>query len=209
METSPSSLRQAPILYSFRRCPYAIRARMAVDAAGTAVELREVLLRNKPQAMLEASPKGTVPVLVLPGGAVIDQSLDVMIWALRSADPENWLANETESVAWLDELDREFKPRLDGYKYAHRGTPAQERRCREEAVVLLRQFEQRLGHRHLLGADRTLADVGTFPFVRQFAHHDRDFFASLGLSRLEDWLEGFLSSQRFARVMLKRELWPG
>ncbi len=203
-----------PILYSFRRCPYAIRARMAIDVAGVAVDHREILLRDKPQAMLDASPKGTVPVLVLTDqeskAEVLEESLDVMLWSLRQADPENWLANEAEAVAWLEQLDRTFKPRLDAYKYGHRGTPEVEAENRDEAVQLLRQYDARLASAtkaHLFGDQRTLADVGTFPFIRQFAHHNREFFTSLGLANLEHWLADFLDSERFARVMTKRPLW--
>ena len=196
-----------PILYSFRRCPYAIRARMALEASGVSVEVREVLLRDKPQSMLDASPKGTVPVLVLDDGEVLDESLDVMLWALRQQDSENWLAGEGESVRWLAEIERDFKPRLDGYKYGHRGSPDLEERCRAEAVELLCGYNQRLVSGHLLGSERTLADVGTFPFVRQFAHHDREFFESLELANLDKWLRRFLESERFVRVMQKHDLW--
>ena len=196
-----------PVLYSFRRCPYAIRARMALDASGVELEHREVLLRDKPKAMLEASPKGTVPVLVLSDGTVLEESLDVMIWALGQHDPEDWLAQRHASVAWLEELDREFKPRLDGYKYAHRSAPEEGDRCRDEGVAILERVDKKLSAGHLLGTRRTLADVGTFPFVRQFAHHDKAFFLSLGLKRLESWLQAFLESERFERVMAKRPVW--
>ncbi len=202
------ALRTLPILYTFRRCPYAIRARMAIDAAGVEVEEREVLLRDKPLAMLEASPKGTVPVLVLREGDVIDESLDVMRWALRHGDPEDWLAQEAEALVFLDTVERELKPRLDDYKYGHRGPAEEEERCRDEGVQLLQSYDSRLAcSGSLLGERPTLADVGTFPFVRQFAHHDRDFFASLGLERLSTWLARFLDGERFARVMQKQPVW--
>ena len=207
MNVSSANSSDLPVLYSFRRCPYAIRARMALDVAAVAVEVREVLLRDKPSAMLGASPKATVPVLVLPDESVIDESLDVMLWSLRCSDPENWLAREAESIAWLVEVEREFKPRLDGFKYGHRGSAERATECRNEAAVMLQGMETRLENGHLLGAARTLADAGTFPFVRQFAHHDRGFFASLGLQRLEGWLSDFLESERFARVMVKRDQW--
>ena len=207
----PASPIGIPVLYSFRRCPYAIRARMALDAADVQLEHREVLLRDKPAAMLEASAKGTVPILALPGGTVLEESLDIMRWALRIADPEGWLEEEASSIELLEAVERDFKPLLDGYKYGHRGPPEQEARCRDEGVAFLRGLEERLEQGHLLGPRRSLADVASFPFVRQFAHHDREFFASLGLSRLEQWLDAFLSSERFTRIMQKRAPWrpPG
>lgn len=204
MHSSPTSV---PVLYSFRRCPYAIRARMALDVADVQLEHREVLLRDKPAAMLEASAKGTVPILVLPDGTVLEESLDVMRWALRVADPEGWLDEEASSIDLLEAVEQDFKPQLDGYKYGHRGTSEQEERCRDAGVVFLRRLEERLEQGHLLGPRRSLADVGTFPFVRQFAHHDRAFFTSLGIPRLEQWLDAFLSSERFARIMQKRAPW--
>lgn len=203
MHTHPS----LPVLYTFRRCPYAIRARMTVDAAGVLVEQREVLLRDKPAALLEASPKGTVPVLVLNDGEVLEESLDVMQWALEKGDPEEWLMEREAALVWLDGVERDFKPRLDGYKYGHRGPAGEEARCREEGVAWLRKLDERLTRGHVLGAQRSLADVGTFPFVRQFAHHDRGFFDSLELTRLSPWLEDFLTSERFLRVMEKRSVW--
>ncbi|MEM6705116.1 MAG: glutathione S-transferase N-terminal domain-containing protein [Acidobacteriota bacterium] len=202
--THPS---RTPILYTFRRCPYAIRARMAIDAAGVTVEAREVLLRDKPQVLLEASPKGTVPVLVLLDGSILEESLDVMQWALETRDPEDWLRDGAEAVHWLERVEREFKPRLDGYKYGHRGPAGEEERCRSEGAEWLRSLEGRLAQGHVLGAQRTLADVGTFPFVRQFVHHDRVFFANLELARVSAWLEDFLAGERFARVMTKHPVW--
>lgn len=196
----------APILYSFRRCPYAMRARMALDVSKIDVEHREVLLRDKPAAMLEASPKGTVPVLVL-AESVIEQSLDLMLWALHQRDPEGWLSQEDQSISWLGRVETEFKPNLDGYKYGHRGALEDEKRCRDRAVAFLEGLETQLADGHALGNDRTLADVGSFPFVRQFAHHDREFFSSLGLRRIERWLSDFLESERFQRVMEKRPVW--
>lgn len=204
MENSPTP---RPVLYSFRRCPYAIRARMALDIAQIRLEHREVLLRDKPDAMLAASPKGTVPILVRPDGTVLEQSLDIMRWALRTSDPEGWLEREAESIALLERVERDFKPQLDGYKYGHRGSPEQAEACREAGIAFLRGLEHRLADGHLLGARRSLADVGTFPFVRQFAHHDRAFFGSLGCSRLEQWLNSFLNSERFEQVMQKHAVW--
>lgn len=196
-----------PVLYTFRRCPYAIRARMALDAAGVLVEQREVLLRDKPAALLEASPKGTVPVLVLGDRSVLEESLDVMQWALENEDPEGWLEQREASIAWLERVERDFKPLLDGYKYGHRGPAGEEARCREEGVAWLWRLDERLEQGYVLGDRRRLADVGTFPFVRQFAHHDRGFFADLELGRVSRWLEDFLTSERFQRVMEKRSVW--
>jgi glutathione S-transferase len=155
-----------PILYSFRRCPYAMRARMALLVSGQAVGLREVVLRAKPRALLDASPKGTEPVLVLPDGQVIEQSLDIMLWALRRRDPENWLSGRDAGLIAAN--DGPFKHHLDHYKYAgrHDGDPLPHRAA---ALGLLEPLEERLAAAPFLcGPARTLTDIAIFPFVRQF-----------------------------------------
>lgn len=196
-----------PILYSFRRCPYAIRARLALAVSGIAVEHREVKLRDKPAAMLAASPKGTVPVLVLPDGAVIDESLDIMRWALVRNDPEDWLSGDEPALIATN--DGAFKHHLDRYKYPDR-YPADGVDHRAAALAILHGLEARLGeHAYLSGARFGLTDAAILPFVRQFAAVDRDWFAAQDLARVQGWLEAFLGSALFARVMVVREPWRG
>jgi len=197
-----------PILYSFRRCPYAIRARMALAVAGIAVELREVLLRDKPLAMLEASAKGTVPVLVLTDGQVIDESLDVMRWALEQYDPEHWLADERSDGRLLVACDEEFKPWLDRYKYADRypeQTPDDYRGHAENFLICL---EGPLGRCGFLAGDKaTLKDVALLPFVRQFAGVDPDWWRDAPYPGVRRWLNGWLVSEVFTSVMAKYPRW--
>lgn len=195
----------SPILYSFRRCPYAIRARMALAISEADYQHREVLLRDKPQAMLDASPKGTVPVLVLPGGKVIDESIDVMRWALAQNDPESWLAGDDADLVATN--DGEFKHHLDRYKYStrHNSDPEEHRSA---CLGILKHLEERLSHGEwLCGNDRKLTDAALMPFIRQFANTDRDWFDRQDLPRLQDWLERQLASSLFAQVMVKHDRW--
>lgn len=202
-----------PVLYSFRRCPYAMRARLALASAGVTCELREVVLAHKPQALRAASAKATVPVLVLPDGRVLDQSLDIMLWALRGNDPESWLlpgeGGLDAMLALIADCDGGFKRHLDGYKYPERGNsgiPAADHRL--QAVAYLQQLETRLhAAPWLFGHHAALADMAIFPFVRQFAHVDRAWFAAQPWPRLQAWLDGLLASGRFAQVMLRPPTW--
>jgi len=194
-----------PILYSFRRCPYAMRARLALLVSDTTCELREVKLSAKPAEMLEASPKGTVPVLVLPDGTVIDQSLDIMRWALKRNDPEGWLARD--DVALIAANDGPFKHDLDRYKYPERhGSDAAAHR--ERGLAFLRELDARLGERPQLGGTtRGMADAAIMPFVRQFAATDPDWFASKSLARLQTWLADHLASPLFTATMFRAPPW--
>lgn len=201
-----------PILYSFRRCPYAMRARMALLVSGQQVELREVVLRAKPQALLDASPKATVPVLVLANGDVIDQSLDIMRWALQHKDPEEWLAGDDADLIAAN--DGPFKHHLDRYKYPSRydEDPLAHREAGLAHLMLLdRRLDGRLdGHMHLCGPDRTLADIALFPFVRQFAATDTAWFAAQALPGVQRWLDRLVQSDLFAAAMLRLAPWqPG
>lgn len=198
-----------PILYSFRRCPYAMRARLALDVSGIEVGLREVVLRDKPAEMLEASPKATVPVLILQGGDVVDESLDVMFWALEQNDPEGWLAADREAIDNLIAVnDGSFKHHLDRYKYAIRYEGAVAEEHREQGADHLRTLNDRLARsRWLLGEKATLADFATLPFIRQFANTDRAWFDAQSWPHLSAWLERFLESERFKRVMHKYPKW--
>jgi len=206
-----------PILYSFRRCPYAMRARLAIAASGTTVQLREVILRDKPDAMIEASLKATVPVLVLPDNALIDESWDVMVWALSQADPEGWwpkdaaLRSEIEALVTIN--DGPFKAALDRYKYPNRYESETISKNEQRAIAIehLHPLDARLQHQKWLLGDRaTLADFAILPFVRQFAHVDRDWFDAQPWPHLRDWLDRFLASGRFAAIMRKYPQWrPG
>ncbi len=201
---------QLPILYSFRRCPYAMRARLAVAASGQAVELREVVLRDKPAAMLKASPKGTVPVLVLQDGGVIDESLDIMQWALGVCDPEGWLSQSTqeEMLALIKENDGDFKHHLDRYKYAYRYEGADSAEHRESARYFLDMLESRLSESHyLFGSAVSLADYAIMPFIRQFSGVEKGWLVEAGYTKLTEWLEGFLASDLFKAIMKKYPAW--
>ncbi|RYE02204.1 MAG: glutathione S-transferase [Sphingomonadales bacterium] len=193
------------ILYSFRRCPYAMRARMALLVSGVVYEHREVKLSAKPPEMLAASPKGTVPVLVLPDGQVIDESLDIMRWALGQNDPEHWL--EGDDAALIAANDGAFKHHLDRYKYPdrHASDPLVHRAA---ALAMLARLEARLaGGPWLCGVARTLTDAAIMPFVRQFAAVDRPWFDAQPLPALQSWLAAQLASPLFAEAMRLREPW--
>lgn len=199
-----------PILYSFRRCPFAIRARMALAYAGIEVELREVLLRSKPSAMLKASPKATVPVLVLPGGEVIDESVDIMRWALDRNDPDHWwnTDNEQDSIELVRQCDLEFKAHLDHYKYADRHPEHPQTVYRQRAERFLVELERRLEKRQYLAGNRIgYADAAIFPFIRQFAMVNRPWFDRAPYPGLQTWLESFLGSVLFTGVMTKYPPW--
>ncbi|HMB60658.1 MAG TPA: glutathione S-transferase [Xanthomonadales bacterium] len=199
-----------PILYTFRRCPYAIRARMALAYAGIEVESREVFLKNKPPSMLQASPKGTVPVLVLPGNKVVDESYDVMCWALEQNDPAGWFRPElqAETDALINENDFPFKRNLDRYKYADRYPGQTAEQYREAGEAFLQKLQAQLvGQRFLFGENMTLADVALFPFIRQFAFVDKAWFDQSPYPDLQRWLEAFLESGLFLSVMKKKAFW--
>lgn len=190
-----------------------MRARLALASAGVVCELREVVLAHKPQALRAASAKATVPVLVLSDGRVLDQSLDIMLWALRGNDPENWLLPREGGLdamlALIANCDGDFKAHLDGYKYPERGSsglPAAAHRL--QACTYLQLLETRLhATPWLFGHQATLADMAIFPFVRQFAHVDKDWFTAQPWPRLQAWLDGLLASRRFAQIMLRPPTW--
>ena len=196
-----------PILWSFRRCPYAMRARLAIQSSGLQVGLREILLKDKPAPFLAASPKGTVPV-VQDGGLVIEESRDVMLWALGRNDPEGWLDMPQEGHALIDQNDGPFKTALDHTKYAVRFPDRNEEDERAKAVAFLTELNDRLAQSaFLMGSRRTLADMAIVPFVRQFANTDRAWFDAQGLGPLTKWLDAFLASERFRRIMVKYPPW--
>jgi len=201
-----------PILYSFRRCPYAMRARLALMVSNRVCELREVVLRDKPQEMLEVSAKGTVPILIDVDGRVLDQSIDIMLWALRQHDPEKWLMPERGSVTEMLELialfDEGFKYHLDRYKYPDRypGVDAQAHR-HEGSLYLGRLNAQLSATKYLFGNNVALADMAIAPFVRQFAHTDRAWFNEQPWPGLQAWLAEFTESQIYSSVMQKYPPW--
>ena len=217
MALSPAAL---PVLYSFRRCPYAIRARLALLASGQPCELREVVLKNKPPALLAASPKGTVPVLVLPDGTVIERSLEIMRWALQRHDPLGWLGPDgqcaNDVLALISECDGDFKRNLDRYKYPDRHAsdgPADADLLspRERCATFLRQLEQRLRtNGQLAGPRASLADAALMPFVRQFAGVEPAWFAAQPWPLLHSWLSGWMGTGMFALAMHRFPAWtPG
>jgi glutathione S-transferase len=185
-----------------------------LQVAAQAVEHREIELKHKPAAMLQASPKGTVPVLVLTDGAVLEQSLDIMRWALERHDPEAWLpadeARRHEAWALIAQNDGDFKFHLDRYKYPHRYGLTDGAAHRAQACVLLATLQRRLAaNAYLSGPRFGLADAAIAPFVRQFAHTDEAWFAQQAWSHLAQWLADFEASAAFAQVMEKHPVWPG
>jgi len=213
--SSMNPITSPPVLYSFRRCPYAMRARAALIASGIRVELREVVLRNKPAAMLATSPKGSVPVLITPEGEVIDESWDIMLWALRQHDPHGWLGkNECHiqnTLALVNENDTRFKHNLDRYKYPERHPEKTQSTYRAAGEQFLQSLEQHLiATPFLQGSTLTVADAALLPFVRQFAAIDADWFATAPYPALRAWLKSYTSSELFKSVMQKFPVWePG
>jgi len=213
-------MQQQNILYSFRRCPYAIRARMTLRVAGIEYEHREVLLRDKPAELVRVSAKATVPVLITD--RVIDESIDIMRWALAAHDPECWLADNPDTQrdieAWVTTFETTFKPNLDAYKYGNDKTAAsadQKNHARQNCETILRKLDARLNantaqpNKQLFGEHLGFADVAVFPFVRQYAAVDRERFREMQLSALTAWLDRWLESSTFLRIMDKHPLWAG
>lgn len=204
-----------PVLYSFRRCPYAMRARLALLYSGVTVELREVELKDKPEHMLSLSKNATVPILLLPDGSVIEESWDIMIWAVRQNDPDRWLGIDesylVESEMLIEMNDYSFKTDLDHYKYADRYPEYPAEYYRAQGEEYLQDIEQILNQsKYLLGASPGIADIAIFPFIRQFAFVDKPWFDTAPYPRLQIWLRGLLDTPLFESSMLKFPLWqPG
>lgn len=198
-----------PVFYSFRRCPYAMRARLALTVSEARCEIREVKLSAKPEALLEASEKATVPVLVLPNGEVIDESIEVMRWALAGNDPEEWL--ERDDPALIAANDGPFKHHLDRYKYPNRYENCDSAEHRAGAMEHLQVLEDRLADQpYLSGERRGLTDLAIMPFVRQFAATDREWFAAQPVPKLQSWLAALLGTDLFKFTMDKLVPWaPG
>jgi len=195
-----------PILYSYRRCPYAMRARMALKYAGIAVEIREIALRDKPEEMLKDSPKATVPVLVLADGTVLEESLDIMRWALPQNDSDGWLATNNELTQQLiAENDGSFKQALDKYKYAIRFPEQSAEAYRAQGEVFLLKLEMLLNESQFLLKDQvSLADIAIFPFVRQFSAVDSAWFETAPYPKLKAWLKRLVESELFISIMEKQ-----
>jgi len=199
-----------PILYSFRRCPYAMRARMAIHISGQKCELREVLLRDKPPSMLEYSPKGTVPVLVLQDGNVIDESLDVIDWALNLNDPGDWQrSKDTKKTKELIKInDGEFKYHLDRYKYSKRYDNEDPEFHRKKCLKFIESVNNELNNsKYIFDDNISYADIVVLPFIRQFRIADIEWFDSLPYDNLKKWLSSFLDSSLLNSIMKKYDLW--
>jgi glutathione S-transferase len=196
-----------PLLFTYRRCPYAMRARMALLVSGTAFDGYEVVLRDKPAEMLALSPKGTVPVLRLPDGTVLEQSLDIICWALAPHDPDSWWsrAQSADNLALLAFNDGEFKHQLDRYKYPERSGGSDRDVSRVQAMdLMLFPLEARLRINPYLGGDLPCAtDIAVFPFIRQFAAVDSRWFAQQAIPATQTWLARWLDSLLFRACMFR------
>ena len=196
-------------LYSFRRCPYAMRARMALRYSGVALQIVEVSLKAKPPDMLALSSKGTVPVLNVDG-RVIDESLQIITWALAQNDPEDWLLKDDPTAqamtaVLIEDNDSAFKVHLNRYKYAERYPEHPMTHYRAEGEVFLRRLDGLLQQQRYLLADHpSLADIALMPFIRQFAHVDREWFEQTPYRHLQAWLAGMIESALFTAIMAKQ-----
>ena len=200
-----------PILYSFRRCPYAMRARLALLASSVDYEHREVVLRDKPAELLAASPKGTVPVLVLPNGEVIDQSVDIMLWALRQNDPYHWLDNEEDALTLMAQCDGEFKYHLDRYKYPNRldnGNTAEHRsKAAEFAHIVNANLQKLTIVSYEFNSATGIYYAGYMSFLRQFSNTDKNWFAQQPWPVLQAALVDFEASAEFKTIMQTHPQW--
>jgi glutathione S-transferase len=202
-----------PILYSLRNCPYAMRARLAIFKAQQTVLLRDLVLSNKPAEMIAVSPKGTVPVIVLANGTVIEESLEVMLWALQETDPADLLHCHQEGATsvmllLINEFDQGFKVCLEAYKCAKRYQEDNVVECREVCQQYIQQLEQRLtAHLFLMSDKESLADIALIPFIRQFARIERQWYLQSPYPMVRQWLNSYLQSAVFTKVMAKYPLW--
>lgn len=208
-----AEMRKLPILYSLRNCPYAMRARMAIFKSSQMVLLRDLVLSNKPEEMMQASPKGTVPVLVLDNGTVVEESFDVMLWALYESDPRDLLHSLDENILpemlkLINEFDNEFKACLEQYKCAKRYQEDNIEECRVACQQYLQKLEQRLAKHDFLMSDKeSLADIALIPFIRQFARVERQWYLQSPYPKVRLWLNNYLQSAMFSKVMAKHPLW--
>jgi len=214
--TNNSQLTQAnssyPILYSLQNCPYAMRARLALLLSEQDIIIRAITLKDKPQQMLEASPKGTVPVLVLADGCVLEESIDIMLWALKRNDPQQLLLRDKkqylEIIELIERADNEFKHPLEQYRAAKRYHQDTEQYWRQQCEVFIKELEQRLNETgYFVGNQLSLADYAFIPFMRQFGRVDRKWFAQAPYPKVKTWLTTQLQSRLYAKMMCKHELW--
>lgn len=201
-----------PILYSFRRCPYAMRARLALEAGEIDVELREIIFRDKAPEFLATSPKGTVPVLVSSNHLLLGESLDIIRWAMETSKAGELLQPDAggidKAIALIERMDADFKPHLDKYKYASRYEDVDGIGSRSEGSKFIEELEGMLaGQPYLYGHKRSVADIGVAPFVRQFAHVDQDWFYGQDWKNVITWLDAFKASPEFLRIMKKYPKW--
>jgi len=202
-----------PILYSLRNCPYAMRARIAIFKSQQPILLRDLVLSNKPEELIVASPKATVPVLVLVNGTVVDESLEVMLWALKESDPSDLLHNEEvgsleEMLTLINDFDVNFKTCLEQYKCAKRYREDDLLTRREACEVYINKIEQRLTrHAFLMSAKESLADIALLPFIRQFARVERQWYLQSAYPKTRQWLNHYLQSPMFTKVMAKQPMW--
>jgi len=201
-----------PILYSFRRCPYCIRAHMALKNTGIKIELREVELKNMPQQLLDLTADATVPVLKLSDNEVMTESWDIVKWALSQHDPDNWLGNDNEyfldAEILIETNDYSFKPDLDHYKYADRYPEQTQEQYRIACETFIEELEDMLSENCYLLADKiSLADIGVFPFVRQFSLVDKDWFDQSDYPAVRDWLQRLIDTDLFQQVFERHKLW--
>ncbi|MDB4044092.1 glutathione S-transferase [Emcibacteraceae bacterium] len=201
-------MNEFPILYSFRRCPYAMRARLVLLSCQIKCELREVVLRNKPQQMVNISPKATVPVLELVDGVIIDESCDIIIWAVKKNDPNQWQPHLKQMEELVKINDNQFKIHLDKYKYSSQNPELSKDVHRENCNFYLKLINEKLKGFNFLSADKqTVTDLSIFPFIRQFAFVDKDYFDKLPYPHLQKWLQYHLQSELFQNIMTKYDPW--
>ena len=201
-----------PILYTFRRCPYAMRARFAIRSSKIIVEIREIKLQEKPFEFLKLSPKGTVPVLITKSGEVLEESLDIIYWALNKNDPHKWLAKgkleNQEIIKLLDDLENKFKPNLDKYKYPSRFSGVDQFFHRDKNLCFLKKLDSYLENNKSLNCEHlSLLDYAIFPFVRQFRNVDQDWFDKLNFIFLNKWINQIIDSKDFSSIMKKFKKW--
>ena len=201
-----------PILYSFRRCPYCMRAHMALKQTGIKIELREVKLSDMPEDALSKSPEATVPILVLPDGTVFTESWDIVKWSLTQNDSGKWLGDNNvhslDAEILIDTNDFSFKEDLDHYKYADRFPEHKQEHYRKACEEFVEELEEMLTDNTFLLADQlSLADIGVFPFVRQFSLVNKEWFDSAPYPKVQKWLDGLISTELFNHIFQKHELW--
>jgi glutathione S-transferase len=202
-----------PILYSLRNCPYAMRARIAIFKSKQTVLLRDIVLSNKPKEMLTASPKATVPVLVLANGTVVEESLEVMLWALKETDPDDLLHSQnthrlSDMLILIESFDHDFKVCLEQYKCAKRYKENNIEQCRRQCEKFIQTLENRLNsHSFLMSDKESLADIALLPFIRQFARIERQWYLQSPYPKVRQWLNNYLQSPMFTKVMAKYPLW--